>query len=875
MANGFIPAELERAGKCGPVKAENRAFLGGVLGIDINGERQPISEGGIVDLTFVMDETEAAAAAAAQSAAEAETAREGAETAQAAAQGSQSAAAGAASDAQAAQAQAEAARDSARSYQNNAQSYAQTAQAYSASAVSAKTDAQTSKTQAESAATLASGYKADAASSATAAAGFATAAATSATNAAGSATAAAGSASDAAASATQAGTFATDAAASATAAQTAQTAAETAQAGAEAAEAHAMQVLPDAVADWLDDHVDPATGYVIDDTLTIQDAAADAKTVGDIVGTLAAEKPIDDKSLWKRNTIGIGGGTSAIGTTGRRFESSTTRLAINPVIPTDGYRSITLTPASGYQYYLYLFDSALTTVVLASGWLTTAGTYYVGNGYMSVLIAKVGNTTITLDDYDKVAIKVEIPDGRISEIESNLENVPAEDVYAGFAQFNDAGMFVRKTVGVSSGKIHYESSTIRIASFPPAKVTSKTYRIIPNAGYQFILFTLSDDATFSPSYETQRVWRTEEHVYEIPEGITHIVLMIGKTGDTAITTSDYDKVTVIAYEDMQDVVDDLYAKLPTTLPDYWTEYLTTKQPTLTAADAALGFNGVSFAFVTDVHINTNNKISPLLLKYLTTHTSIRDVVCGGDIVTNYNTKANAEKELQWWASETSELDIVNLHGNHDNNSNGQTDNTQTLTNAEFYALECRPAENYVHFAPGHLYGYRDNEAQKVRYIYLDTGAPDAAVISSTQITWMTARISELADGWTVVVFAHQFWSGANASTATLTLDGNGTAIMNALDSIYDSIAATIACVVVGHCHRDYSMTSAKGYPIIATTCDAGGTAASTYDPDQNTRTPGTTTEQALDLYYIDTANKTIKTIRIGAGDTTKDRSFTY
>ncbi len=43
--------------------------------------------------------------------------------------------------------------------------------------------------------------------------------------------------------------------------------------------------LPDAVAgetsEWLAAHVDPATGYVIDDTLTISQAAADAKTVGD------------------------------------------------------------------------------------------------------------------------------------------------------------------------------------------------------------------------------------------------------------------------------------------------------------------------------------------------------------------------------------------------------------------------------------------------------------------------------------------------------------------------------------------------------------------------------------------------------------------
>lgn len=38
---------------------------------------------------------------------------------------------------------------------------------------------------------------------------------------------------------------------------------------------------PETVAAWLEAHVDPDTGYVIDDTLTIQGAAADAKATGD------------------------------------------------------------------------------------------------------------------------------------------------------------------------------------------------------------------------------------------------------------------------------------------------------------------------------------------------------------------------------------------------------------------------------------------------------------------------------------------------------------------------------------------------------------------------------------------------------------------
>lgn len=52
---------------------------------------------------------------------------------------------------------------------------------------------------------------------------------------------------------------------------------------------HIADPVAGLVADWLQDHVDPATGYVIDNTLTIAGAAADAKATGDsIIDNLSA-----------------------------------------------------------------------------------------------------------------------------------------------------------------------------------------------------------------------------------------------------------------------------------------------------------------------------------------------------------------------------------------------------------------------------------------------------------------------------------------------------------------------------------------------------------------------------------------------------------
>jgi len=55
-----------------------------------------------------------------------------------------------------------------------------------------------------------------------------------------------------------------------------------------------------AVEAWLSEHVDPSTGYVLDDTLTTQGAAADAKAAGDKTADLNAR--IDSAFIYPENT---------------------------------------------------------------------------------------------------------------------------------------------------------------------------------------------------------------------------------------------------------------------------------------------------------------------------------------------------------------------------------------------------------------------------------------------------------------------------------------------------------------------------------------------------------------------------------------------
>ena len=43
------------------------------------------------------------------------------------------------------------------------------------------------------------------------------------------------------------------------------------------------QQIAETTAEWLEENVDPETGYVLDSSLTVDNAAANAKAVGDIL----------------------------------------------------------------------------------------------------------------------------------------------------------------------------------------------------------------------------------------------------------------------------------------------------------------------------------------------------------------------------------------------------------------------------------------------------------------------------------------------------------------------------------------------------------------------------------------------------------------
>lgn len=298
------------------------------------------------------------------------------------------------------------------------------------------------------------------------------------------------------------------------------------------------------------------------------------------------------------------------------------------------------------------------------------------------------------------------------------------------------------------------------------------------------------------------------------------------------------------------------------IPTYWEAYMRNKKETLDDKDAAIGAHGFSFAFITDQHWSSNFQKSPRLLRWLKEHTNLRRIVGGGDVLNNYNTVSEAMYWLNGWRDSTNGLDVRNIRGNHDNNS-VNTQSSVFIGDGRFYASMIRPVEEQVAIEDGHTYYYEKIEAQKVCIFYLDTGDLGSTPIVDfdAQITWMGSVVSTLSPDWSILVIQHVFWDGETDGVPTRSAFGKKT--QDYLDTVTN---CNVIGIISGHTHYDYDITAEAGYKVICTTCDAAiGSVASE-------RIEGTTTEQAFDVFHIDTANKVIYATRIGAG---ADRQFSY
>lgn len=300
-----------------------------------------------------------------------------------------------------------------------------------------------------------------------------------------------------------------------------------------------------------------------------------------------------------------------------------------------------------------------------------------------------------------------------------------------------------------------------------------------------------------------------------------------------------------------------------TVPRYWKTAIASKAATIRGRD------GYQFAFLTDLHWEDNNRQSPTLIRQLMIDTGVNCCVCGGDLIVQQPSKAEAIALLTKVRDLYGGLNVAYCVGNHDLNSSESSDTSVFLTEAEWRSIfdtAYTGVTYYTHPGSGDVsaFGYRDHPESKIREIFVNTGVDKTASNNahfSAALIWACDRVKELSADWGVIVFCHKYWQPGGH----MVKESVGTTVKNYLAQYAGNRQAELIAIITGHAHDDYyEYDETAGYLIASVTTDSGE-AQTTISETDKTRTPGTTLEQAFDVITVDRTNKTLYFDRIGAG----------
>lgn len=333
------------------------------------------------------------------------------------------------------------------------------------------------------------------------------------------------------------------------------------------------------------------------------------------------------------------------------------------------------------------------------------------------------------------------------------------------------------------------------------------------------------------------------------------------------------------------------------IPSYYADHIADKVDDINDLRDDLT-TGTQFAFITDVHVNAYNQTfhSKALLHYICQNTLIKDVFNGGDVA---NGKVNphlgkvaflkqVRKGIEYCNAD-SYVNTFFVVGNHDLGVDYSGDQTEgvIITPQDLYDVS-GIKDNMLDIVqdPNTPFNYTYiDDTHQIYYVVCSANLRDTVTGESykNMYIWLCNALKSCPDNYTIVVFNHEIIN----SSSDQTLKSFIRDICNVIDAYnsrgsspeyadapatvidFSNCGGEVCCLIGGHSHIDFSTATTGGVPVIVTTTDNCGAESSV---SGLTRTVGTTSEQAFDVFTIDTTNKVIKTTRIGAGS---DRTFNY
>jgi hypothetical protein len=346
----------------------------------------------------------------------------------------------------------------------------------------------------------------------------------------------------------------------------------------------------------------------------------------------------------------------------------------------------------------------------------------------------------------------------------------------------------------------------------------------------------------------------------------------GADGYTPVKGTDY-----FTEADKAEIVEDVVEEMTTSLdniPDYWQTALDSGTEKINSAIETAGANKSAFLFYTDAHWGYGSAMSPKLLKHLCENTAMNKVNFGGDYMNNYSV-ATGEYLATMRSWRKAVRNLPNHHsviGNHDYYDNYIP---ELESDAQQYGFLLAPEETNDIVRGDYFHYYIDNQPEKTRYIYLDTGL---LFVSDNSTRFIIEALNSTPDGWHVVVISHVWFVYDSTDTPTIgtvpaycqkLLDlfdaynsrSNGSVTMNSTAISYDFTngKGKVEFCIGGHTHVDYIFTSTNKIPVVLCQTD------SYHCRGSYKATQGTTTEASISGIIADYDSDKLSVVRIGRG----------
>lgn len=449
--------------------------------------------------------------------------------------------------------------------------------------------------------------------------------------------------------------------------------------------------------------------------------------------------------------------------------------------------------------------------------------------------------------------------------------------------FNLVNEFESKVMSVDTG-VNTETNICTINGLNIA-IGQKFYVMLKVSGSYPTTSQIRKGATYIGSIKNQYNRWVE---FTAPSNITNLSLFIGNSYVTGPFDAQIVVSTYISKEIHENSVallkeDPLY-NLPTYYTNAWIDNLENSMTTLKKTIA----NGISFAFVTDLHFLVNHENSKYLLKHFLNKQMFPIVISGGDYCYAYGPASDVDKDIAKCIKYQQYIgdNFYQLRGNHDFTIKTSADENTGYTApfTEVYDTLIKPSEwRIVDCFPDHLCYVIENKSQKTRIICLntndgqsnDTTTPWGVtyVVTNEQLDWLLNVALDVEDYR--IIFAQHIPLDSSLSAHSSICDELfkiAKAIKNhevytygALTKDFTNTTLEFIMSVAGHSHSDQSVVT-NDVLSITTTSDG------LFQDDGYNRAYDTTDEQAFDVFYVNFDTKDIDAVRVGAGS---DRHWNY